>query len=53
MFSELLWVRKGTWGNQPDLDEALNLLWNVRGANDCEKREMIKVVIKSQKANLV
>ena len=29
------------------------LSWNVRGANDREKRKLIKEVIKSQKANLV
>ena len=29
------------------------LSWNVRGANDREKRNLIKEVIKSQKANLV
>ena len=29
------------------------LSWNVRGANDRDKRRMIKDVIKSQKAYLV
>ena len=29
------------------------LSWNVRGANDIDKRRMIKDVIKSQKADLV
>ena len=29
------------------------LSWNVRGANDKEKRRVIKDVIKSQKADLV
>ena len=29
------------------------LSWNVRGANNRDKRRMIKDVIKSQKANLV
>ena len=29
------------------------LSWNVRGANDCEKKMLIKVVIKSQKVDLV
>ena len=29
------------------------LLWNVRGANDCEKRKVIKALIKDQKVDLV
>ena len=29
------------------------LSWNVRGANDCEKRKVIKVLIKGQKVDLV
>ena len=29
------------------------LLWNVRGANDSDKRKLRKVVIKSQKVDLV
>ena len=29
------------------------LSWNVRGANDSDKRKLIKVVIKSQKVDLV
>lgn len=27
--------------------------WNVRGANDCDKRKVIKALIKSQKVDLV
>ena len=29
------------------------LLWNVGGANDCEKRKVIKALIKDQKVDLV
>ena len=29
------------------------LLWNVRGANDYEKRKVIKALIKDQKVDLV
>ena len=29
------------------------LSWNVRGANDKEKRKIIKALIKSQRADLV
>ena len=29
------------------------LLWNVRGANDCEKRKVIEALIKGQKVDLV
>ena len=29
------------------------LLWNVRGANDCEKIKVIEALIKGQKVDLV
>ena len=29
------------------------LLWNVRGANDCEKRKVIEALTKGQKVDLV
>ena len=29
------------------------LSWNVRGANDSEKKKVIKALIRSQKADLV
>ena len=29
------------------------LTWNVRGANNCDKRKVIKALIKKQKVDLV
>ena len=45
--------KKGIRAIKSLFDEIRILSWNVRGANDIDKRRMIKDVIKSLKADLV
>ena len=50
--------KRGYWerdkGSTIEVSMKIRLLsWNVRGANDVEKREIIKATIKTQRVDLV
>lgn len=60
MFSELQWNRQGerAWQSKGGLCIGLQmklriLTWNVRRVNDCDKRNVVKPMIRSRKVDLV